>query len=527
MPVGLLIAFDPPRARRHNFESIARFANERATCSYLSNYFTMAQLVQLRTALQRVGLDQQTTVYATTTMQLNTLDSWRDFETDDDLIGFSKNLRSPGGGHPGFQVSVLTVGRIKIMRQALKHFQSIQRPVTPNDITNDFINNWSFLLDYYSTAKKKRPDEEDLPKVFMSDWAKTKEVILTHFNECYGEGGIPLAYVLRDDEAVPAAAADPQEDYNGDTDAELIRRAPHGGRYWNANNKTMCRLLKKIFIDTPAYTYIIRFRTDGRAAWMILMQTFLGPQHVPLQAAIYENKLADTHYDGESTRFTFDRYCEIHQLAHARLEALCEHGYHGMDEGTKIRAFLKGIRTEKLRTVVEIVRGNPDFPTFNDVSRRVKDAVVQLKPMKPTTKPSGRGIASVGKSDGGQDDDGVKPDMSIEDRFYSHAQYKKLTPAQKKGLRLKREQRQKSNDTPKQQQQPKKKNKQGKALSKEMKKLRKAVAALTTAPAASSEDESSDSDVDSDQDAKKRKRSSKSTSANRDNDAVSRKKRRS
>ena len=32
-----------------------------------------------------------------------------------------------------------------------------------------------------------------------------------------------------------------------------------------------------------------------------------------------------------------------------------------MDEGTKIRHFLDGIKTDKLKTVVELVRGNANF----------------------------------------------------------------------------------------------------------------------------------------------------------------------
>jgi len=65
-----------------------------------------------------------------------------------------------------------------------------------------------------------------------------------------------------------------------------------------------------------------------------------------------------------------------------------------MDEGTKIRHLLNGIKTEKLKTVVELVRGNPDFDTFDSVVRRIKDTVLTLEPTKTPT----RNISAVGVS---------------------------------------------------------------------------------------------------------------------------------
>jgi len=325
--------------------------------------------VALRTALERVGLPNAAATFAINQLGLDSLEAWRDLQVDEDLVGLAKNLRSPGGGHAGFQVSVLTIGRLKIMRLALKHHQLIQRPIAAPAINDEWINNWTFLVDYHASAKQKKPDEDDLPKINMTDWAKTKEIIISHFSECYGDGNIPLAYVLRENNAAPALAADPHDAYDGDTDRELITRAPHTGQYWVANNKAMCRLLKKICQDTPAYTYISNLRTDGRAAWRVLMQTYLGPQHTQLQAAIYEAKLQNSSYDGESQKFTYDKYCEIHQLAHTRLSSLEGQGYHGIDEGTKIRHFLQGIKTDKLKTTVELVRGNPDYTTFEAVAR--------------------------------------------------------------------------------------------------------------------------------------------------------------
>ena len=92
---------------------------------------------------------------------------------------------------------------------------------------------------------------------------------------------------MRENEAVPAHADDPQADYEEDHDRDLIQRAPHAGSYFRANNKTICLMLKKICTNTPAYSYISSQTVNGRAAWLALMQNYLGPQHMQLQAAIH------------------------------------------------------------------------------------------------------------------------------------------------------------------------------------------------------------------------------------------------
>jgi len=250
---------------------------------------------QVRTALMRLGLSQPAAQYATTTMGLETLNAWRDLQTDEDLISLSKNLRSPGGTqgaganaprHPGYAVSIVTIGNIKVMRLALKFAQRVQRTVTPADITMQWINEWEFLVEFYQQAKKKKPNDDDLPKIQMGDWAKTKEKIINHFSEVYNEEGTPLAYILRDDVAVQPEAADPQDNYDNDHVKELIARAAHAGPTYRADSRTMCRLLRKMCDDTAAYVHIIIYTANGRAAWTALMDQYLGPQHVQNQAAI-------------------------------------------------------------------------------------------------------------------------------------------------------------------------------------------------------------------------------------------------
>jgi hypothetical protein len=477
----------------------------------------------LRTALTRMGLSATAAQYATDTMGLDSLDAWRDLHMDDDLDQLAKNLRSPGGTiqqdgatirHPGFPVSVKAISNIKVMRLALKHHQLTSRTVTAPEINEAWIATWDFLVDYHKETSKKKYDDEDLPKIVMNDWAKTKEKIVTHFEEVYGKEGTPLAYLLREDDAVAAEADDPHANYGTDHIKELIARAPHTGSTFNADNRTLCRYLKKICVDTAAYDYISKYTANGRQAWKDLLKVYLGPQHTQNQAAIYEAKLQNTHYDGESNRFTYDKNVSIHKEGHTRLEGLVPLGYKGIDEGTKIRYFLLSLRDPRLKTVVELVRGNPSYDTFDKVARRIKDTIVTLKP----TKTPSRNVSSVTviNKNGEEVFPGIDPDMTVDDKFYSKPEWLKLSKAQRKGVLYKRQQRGGGTSGKKQQPTKGKGKRSINKLNKKISKLERTIAAFNI----DDDNDAAPSESESDDDAPPKKKSKKTT--NRTHPALNR-----
>lgn len=484
----------------------------------------------LRTALVRLGLTQEGALYATDTIGLDTLDAWRDFHTDIDLDGLAKNLRSPGGlftppgggepyRHPGYPVSVKAISNINVLRLALKYHQHVQRPVVPADVTAAWIARWEFLVDFHKETAKKTSEDEDLPKVTMNDWAKTKEKIHNHFNEVYGKDGVPLSYILRETAVVLAAADDPQADYEDDHVKELIARTAHHGDAFRADNRTMCRLLKKICEDTTAYTYISKYTANGRQAWLDLMAAFLGPQHTQNQAAFYEAKIANSRYDGESRNWNIHKYADTHKGSLEHLDALRNSvpPYNPPDEGTRIRNFLNNIHSDKLKTVIELVRGNPSYPTFDSVVRRIKDSVVVEQPTKFAT----RKVAAVSLTDSRGEEimPNVEADMDVEDKFYEKKEWHQLSAAKKKGVMSKRLQRG---------QRPGQKRKKGggggggggNKDKSSMKKMRKTVAKLQRKVASLKLTEEDDDSSSSEDEAPPKKKSKKGS--NRTNPALNR-----
>ena len=475
---------------------------------------------QVRQALQRMGMTNEAATFSTNAngLGLSTLDRWRDVQTDDNLSNIVKNLKSPGGTvgvgahqhrHPGYVVSMIAIGNIKVMRLALKYHQHVQRAVTPANITQAWVDEWEFLVGHQEMVAKTKIDESDLPKIKSTDWARTKERIVDHFSVLFGEEGVPLAYILRDEDTVPAEADDPRQNYDGDHIQEMIRRAPHQGRAYHADNRKMCSLLKKICFDTPAYEYVTTYTANGRAAWNVLMQAYLGPQHTENQATIYEAKIANATYDGETSRYGYDQYVNNQRSSHTRLQALRKHGYNGMGQGTLIRHHLVGIKNDKLKAVIELVRGNDQFNTFDLVTRRIKDTIVTLKPTKTAT----RTVSSVVvKNKRGEEIfPDVEPDTSMQDKFYKPADWGKLTRAQKKGVMLARSKRQ-PRDRPggRPGGRPGNDDKE-KTLKRANKKLKKQVASLTRKVAAVDIADDDDDDGSSEEDDEPPTKKSKKT----------------
>jgi hypothetical protein len=97
---------------------------------------------------------------------------------------------------------------------------------------------------------------------------------------------------------------------------------------------------------------------------------------------------------------------------------------------------------------------------FNATAGLYKDFIDQMKVSQPgkeinvaafgTANEASRSEQSGG---GGKDNafDGIKPDMSIDDRYYNVTEYCALTPAQKHGLHLKHDGRDPSGDSGKRQ----------------------------------------------------------------------------
>jgi hypothetical protein len=142
-----------------------------------------------------------------------------------------------------------------------------------------------------------------------------------------------LDYVVFPDITVKPEAEDPVEGYDT-VDQEIMAREPHMGRSFVDDRRKVWYIMSNICGKHSYPVYIkpaLRTR-NGRDAYMLLFDHFLGPNNVGNIASEAETKLTSTLYNGEKKRFTWETYVRIHTEQHSVLNGLKDYGYAGIDD---------------------------------------------------------------------------------------------------------------------------------------------------------------------------------------------------
>jgi hypothetical protein len=131
---------------------------------------------------------------------------------------------------------------------------------------------------------------------------------------------------------------------------------------------------------------------------------------------------------------------QIHAEQHALLNGLADYGYSRIDNGTKVRKLMTGIKTDALDNMKAAVLASPALHTnYPDVvilygnfikQQKIETASMDMSDTHITRSHSGP--VSAAGNDYEAPYDGV-----VEDRFYNQAQYRTLFSDQKNELPLK------------------------------------------------------------------------------------------
>jgi hypothetical protein len=135
---------------------------------------------------------------------------------------------------------------------------------------------------------------------------------------------------------------------------------------------------------------------------------------------------------------------QIYAEQHAVLNSLTDYGYSNIDNGTKVRKMMAGIKTDAMDTVKDAVLASPALcKNYPDVATLYGDFIKQQNIESESMNVSDAhitrhhsGPASVSGSDYK-----ASYNVVVEDRFYNHSEYRTLSPDQKNELRLKRKHR--------------------------------------------------------------------------------------
>ena len=202
-----------------------------------------------------------------------------------------------------------------------------------------------------------------------------------------------------------------------------------------------------------SYVHPDQHTRDGCLAYTGLEGHYLGVNNVDNMSTAAERKLQTTSYTGEQRRWSFEKYVKIHVDQHDILQGLTVHGYAGIDNRSKVRHLVAGIKTPTLDSVkTQIMSDVALRQDFDACVNLYKDFIKQKSASSTTQDSMIAGFKSSGGSGGGHrggNGGGFKGgsgqstanDMSVEDQYYSMKEYNSLSPAKKAGLRAIREKR--------------------------------------------------------------------------------------
>lgn len=451
----------------------------------------MATPAAMRAAYSRLGFSAAAAQAITDQQGIDSVDEL-ELLTNEEIENLCKALRRPGGTianpdagnagapaqipNPGINVSLRAETNLKLAGWFLKHRTRVSRPKTAASITLASVRG----LKEYRDSEPAWEGPAEPPSINYSDWPKTMEGILEYLRACPGTTKIPLAYVVRDTITVSPHADDPAANYHTVQD-EMIARAPHLGPgnnplpTYQADNRLVWEKIAAFTRDEPCWSYVkpAQRTRNGRMAYQSLYQHYLGTNNVNNMATAAEVRLKSVTYSGEKKRWDFEKYVRTHVDQHSILEGLTGHGHAGIDEGSKVRHLLAGIKTNALDSVKTRIMSDAALRTdFEACVNLYKDFIKQSTALQNPTI----GISSTTSNKRKTvsfdlDQEGVE----VEDRYYSNKEYSKLTAAQKSKLKALRETRGPKN----------KKQKKQDPTSSTLKKMTKQISALTAAIASS------------------------------------------
>ena len=223
----------------------------------------------------------------------------------------------------------------------------------------------------------------------------------------------------------------------------MIERAPHTITEANGtiikhptnvtDNKMLFDKLAELTREHECWTYIESHgrARNGRAAYMAFKNHYLGRNNIGNMAATAEHKLINATYRGEGRHWGFEQYVTSHNEQHTTLEGQKEYGYAGMDEESKTRHLLAGIKTTALDNVKTQILYNADLR--QDFAKCVvvfKNYIIQTK----FNRPHELNISSISiKAE--IDQKKRKNQGRVEDRYYTIQDYKALSYEQMKELK--------------------------------------------------------------------------------------------
>jgi hypothetical protein len=272
--------------------------------------------------LQRLGVSEDVATYLTGTCGIGSLEDIAYLDVVDDGDTKIKGIASPRGTlttgsgarsvasrNNGIHVLIRTVANLKLCIYYLKIMEIVQRKPVTNTINLVLVRSYRDQQRHEVSFKKKVEE----PVINDKDWPRTLETIKEYLASQYGGTGDNLDNVVRTNITVKPEAEDPAGGYDT-VDKDMTARAPHTGWAFVDDMPKIWDILSNICGKHSWFVYIkpaLRTR-NGRDAYMLLFDHFLGLTNVGNMASAAEINMTGIPYNGEKEIFTGETYMWIH-----------------------------------------------------------------------------------------------------------------------------------------------------------------------------------------------------------------------
>ena len=205
------------------------------------------------------------------------------------------------------------------------------------------------------------------------------------------------------------------------------------GHHFKSDNKTLWSKLKNLLLGTDSYNHISSYddKRDGRGAWIALKKVHEGPDFLERLRELAFTKLTTTFSKGETARFDFEKYVNIHKKAHRMLQEAKYNSGKGMDDATKVQHLKTGIKVDAgIEYALTQMRAQPsNYATFTQVTTFLSGEIEhkQLRRAQTKTSNPGRIVSKVERDVPSKIIDGKK----VYAKRYNRDDFRALTHAQR------------------------------------------------------------------------------------------------
>ena len=223
-----------------------------------------------------------------------------------------------------------------------------------NVICEEFKDDVESFKDFIKTMETDiGQDDVKIPQFKgHSNWIEFKQKLILKISLIKSATGFTLDYIVDTTEREHKSAWSRKgevEEYDPSNLESMKTKFIFFGEAFKKDNTQCWKILELNLLDTPGYNHIIAYETmcDGRNTYLSLVNFYEGEDFTTRLVDQAFGNLQAARYRGETTKFKFENFVNIHLKAHKMLvEAKYGTPGLGLDDAIKKQYLKQGITEE-------------------------------------------------------------------------------------------------------------------------------------------------------------------------------------